>query len=150
MSQKVAWLAGVMVLGGCGATVAPVDHRSPPPGAVVEGSGPAPAGSISDSCNYDSDCLPGLACIYGSCDTPPTPDCQSDTDCRTGYFCDANGYCNPAGPPPGICSSDADCAPGTYCQAGACASIPTSGNPGDPCNYDSDCASGSCTAGTCD
>ncbi len=87
----------------------------------------------------------------------PGEQCEIDTDCPAGQFCQGCQCVQPVcgnGIVEGAeeCESDADCPAGRYCDGCTCVE-PECGNgviePGETCESDADCPSGQCQDCTC-
>jgi hypothetical protein len=124
---------------------------------------------LGGGCYVNSDCDPGLVCVFRLCHEAcqATRDCAIDercvrgesghnvcqlgsesrcvlhSDCQAGQVCAVDGRCRDQ------CLADADCIGGQVCAGGACADreelnedgeLPSEGNgEGSPCTLNSDC-----------
>jgi len=68
--------------------------------------------AVDDTCGFDFECPPGLACVNNAC----VGLCAGDDDCPMGQACEA-GFCLPAD---GECSASTDCPAGASCVGGRC------------------------------
>lgn len=123
-------------------------------------------GAAGDSCKATNDCKMGLSCFSdpfpngycsADCSTNPCPDgttcapvagasvclkdCQSGSDCRSGYQC-FGGVCTLR------CMTNDDCGRGFVCTSGVCMPAPGA-MLGAPCGKDADCSSQFCLSGVC-
>ncbi|HZZ84955.1 MAG TPA: OmpA family protein [Anaeromyxobacteraceae bacterium] len=100
----------------------------------------------SGRCTSSKDCQDqegvGRVCVDGMCQ-----ECGQDTDCKSGFLCEAN-KCAPV-----QCKQPADCGGGKDCQRGRCVTPvtpPVSAAPKLECDDQRPCAGGaSCQAGKC-
>ena len=70
-------------------------------------------------CDVNTPCQTGYNCVNGACvQSTPTPPCSSTAPCPTGYDC-INGVCVQSTPTP-PCSSTAPCPTGYDCINGVC------------------------------
>jgi hypothetical protein len=68
--------------------------------------------AVDDTCQFDFECPPGLACVDNAC----VGLCTDDDDCPVGQACEA-GFCQEAD---GSCRSSAECPAGASCVGGRC------------------------------
>jgi hypothetical protein len=80
----------------------------------ISGAGAAGGGS----CNFDSDCGPGVKCKSGKCATAAGSSCNFDSDCGGGGAKCNSGKCSNA--PDGTCHFDSECAGSGHCSSGKC------------------------------
>ncbi len=133
-----------------------------PGSALVDGSCVGPVPNPNITCNVDSDCDAGLACLNGECKTSVVPECKVDADCGDGKLCD-NGTCVQNGPPEcvpdcagktcgdnGCGGSCGSCEDGFICNsAGLCTG--GGGDPNEWCSTNDDCQAGeACIDGMCE
>ncbi len=91
-----------------------------------------------ESCNLDSQCIPGYECSDGSCEA--LTECSGDGDCEAGVCGDSEVCVNPDS-----CTENGDCLARTYCDIGEDEDEGTCER--DPCN-DKTCRRGVCERGT--
>jgi len=106
------------------------------------GSGGAPGGGGTVTCDATKACPEGTLCVAGACKKGGGDPCGSGSECASGV-CDATSRCGQGGP-------DAPCSAGAQCLAGVCSGGRCgAGGPDDPCEVGAQCASGSCLVGRC-
>ena len=111
------------------------------------------------NCSTDAECGAGNQCFPisgassqcapadGDC-TGGSSGCTVDTDCPSGYHCDA-GACVADEPVP-ECTVDTDCGAGRRCAGGTCVAIPPTLHAfGEPCASGGECGSNMCLDGYC-
>lgn len=107
-------------------------------------------------CSVSSDCLPGEACINGSCQfitNNNSQDCVGGTLVLVpGNIASLNpelpqGFCCTNVGSGSVCSANAPCPSGQFCVNGTCRCV--SGQLYEGCAVNSDCKSNNCINGTC-
>jgi hypothetical protein len=76
---------------------------------------PAAGSNVVGTCEADSDCQGGGACVEGTCKQP----CNASCECAEGEMCEG-GYCQVPAEPPATCTTDCDCPGGNACIEGIC------------------------------
>lgn len=109
-----------------------------------------PSSNTDYECMEDVDCGEKMECnSVGYCVPadvePPPPECSSDGDCDSDFYC-WDGNCIPENnPPPSGCASDNDCPYGQVCRSAVC--VPDTAE----CTQNSDCNTGEvCVDGSCE
>jgi len=88
-------------------------------------------------CDTNDDCKGQQGYENDVCVNKHCAECGADTDCKTGFTCQANKCV-----PKPECSTNADCGAGKKCENGACVASNT-------CTTNADCPGGKCLGGQC-
>jgi hypothetical protein len=106
-------------------------------------------GEGGEDCEQDSDCEPGLQCVFkaeaqGTCQDPvliePGFRCSAPEEmCREGFYCDGKN-CISALDAGDACQNNAQCGTGMYCNDTCVAKQGV----GDDCTKDAECETGIC------